>query len=444
MPTATPSAKAHERVTGRWPRDIEVNNPREWTIYSLKQVVGTPIPVLMCFYALLTFLSREGLELTAWACAILTCLYILLDRLSQQREFTFFRIGGDFFLLGYVLVGLTSALLAGSNEGAFEALDGLRWVVLLYAMAYCWELFPGLNRIFTIAVAGSVIAALYGIWQHFTGLDLIHGTELVAAPVRGTVFFTPVSFFTTPESFGTLLAMTLPFPVAAYLLDDRRDSRLASSVSVTLTLILVLALMWTYRHGLWIAALAGLIVAIIMQAHRGFRLVLIIGIFVCCTLMFSYGSRDQIAESVDKSEAIRADRQRTQINTQFKVWEQNRWLGAGHPTLQITDAESGNGNVYFEVLAQSGLLGISFYLLLVLGFMLSTYRIFSEIPKSHYWHRVLIVGSLGSQVAFHVAGLYWSTMVETVNFNLFILVLSATSYLSEHYGRGPVPDDRSL
>ena len=444
MTIATPSAKSHERVTGRWLRDLEVKTTREWTVYYIKQIVGTPIPLLMCLYVLVAFFSRAGLELAAWACAGLTVAYIFADRFSSSRELSFFRIGCDLFLLGYVLVGVASALAADSVLEGVETLGGVRWALLLYAMTYCWELFPGLNRIFGLMMISSLAAAAYGIWQHFTGVDLIRGAELAAAPVKDSIFFTPVSFFNTPENFGTLLAMALPFPVAAYLLDERRGSRLPRIIALAICLVFVLAILWTYRPGMWIAALTGLLVAMLMQARNGFKLFIIIAAFVFGVLLVTYGSPSHLGDSVDRNETARAEQQRSQINTQVKLWEDNRWIGAGRKALAAADYDPGTGNVYFQVLAQSGILGAGFYLFIVLGFLLSTYRIFSEIPKTHYWHRVLIVGSLSSQISFHVAGLYWSTLSEALAINLFVLVLSATSYLSEHYTRGLVPDDHAL
>ncbi len=105
----TPSAKSHERVTGRWLRDIQANTRREWFAYYAKLVIGSPIPWLFSAYVCLNFISRAGLEIAAWGCALLTALYILVDRMSSNRELQFFRVGSDFFLLGYVVIGIITA-----------------------------------------------------------------------------------------------------------------------------------------------------------------------------------------------------------------------------------------------------------------------------------------------------------------------------------------------
>ena len=40
----TPSAKSHERVTGRWNQDIKAKTKQDWSSYYVKQIVGTPLP----------------------------------------------------------------------------------------------------------------------------------------------------------------------------------------------------------------------------------------------------------------------------------------------------------------------------------------------------------------------------------------------------------------
>lgn len=444
MTIATPSAKAHERVTGRWTHDSALKTKKDWFVYSFKQIVGTPIPLLMFAIVISAFCSRAAVEVSAWLCAGLTILYILADRISAKREFGFFRVGYDIFLIGYVVIILSSACLADTVEGFISTLGSARWVLLLYSLTYCWKLFPGLNRIFLALISAGTMAAIYGIWQHFTGVDLISGTELASAPVLGAVFFTPISFFNTPENFGTLLCMALPFPVAYFLLDERRTLHLARYAALAICLTLVTAIIWTYRPGIWITAVVGLIVCILMQFQNGLKLIFVLAAFVFSVLMISYGSPTQLNESIEKNELLRTEKQRTQINAQVKIWEENRWVGAGKKSTENTAYDPGTGNVYFQQLAHSGMLGSGFYLFSILGFLLLTYQIFNEIPKSHFWHRVIIVGALASQISFHVAGLYWATFNEALTLNLFVFILAVTSYVSEKYRHGLVPDDHAL
>ncbi len=444
-PRVTPSAKAHERVTGRWLQDIEVTSSRDRLVYYLKSVVGTPIPWLLSALVILSFFSRAGSEIAAWSGTILTFIYILADRVSRTREFRFFRVGSDLFLLGILLVTLLTSLSASSPADVVATLGDARWVLLLYGLAYCWELFPGINRIFFLMLAAASCLAAYGLWQHFTGVDLIRDIALADAPIKSRPYFVPTGFFRSPEIFGTVLAIVLPFPAATFLLSDKKDEWFQRYLPLGVTLLLALAVFWTYRPGLWLAAFMGVMITMLMKSKQWFVLLASLVAFFVVVLVATYaGSPGEMLDGVNAAETVRAEHQRTQINAQVALWQKSPWTGVGHDAVRAVDYDSSTGNVYFQLLAQTGVLGAAFYLLFVLGFLLMSYRIYSEIPESHYWHRVLISGGVGAQIAFHAVGLYWSTMAEAVVVNLFILTLSAVSYVSEHYSRGLVSDDVSL
>lgn len=444
-PRVTPSAKAHERVTGRWLRDIKVENGRDQVVYYIKMAVGTPIPWLFSALVLLSFFSRAGSEIAAWLCTVLTLIYVFADRLSRTREFGFFRVGSDFFLLGFVIIVIISSLSTPTGLDGLATLGDARWVLLLYALAYCWELFPGLNRIFFLMLAAASALAIYGIWQHFTGLDLIRDISLANAPVKSQPYFIPTGFFSSPEILGTVLATVLPFPAATFLLSDRKDEWYERYLPLGLTLLLGLTIFWTYRPGLWLAAFVGMAFTLLMKAKSWFFFLATGAVFFAVVILITYGgSPSEMLDGVSQAESVRSEHQRAQLNNQVELWKKSPWVGVGHDAVRASDYDSSSGNVYFQLLAESGLLGIAFYLLFIVSFLLMSYRIYSEIPESHYWHRVLISGGVGAQIAFHACGLYWSTMAEGITVNLFILIVSAVSYVSEHYSRGLVTDDVSL
>lgn len=445
----TPSAKAHERVTGRWVQDIEVENGKDRFVYYAKMIVGTPIPWMLSALVVLTFFSRAGSEIAAWICAILTFVYIIADRIGRTKEFRFFRVGSDFFLFGFLLVSVISASSSASGEDSLATLGDARWILLMYGLAYCWELFPGLNRIFFLMLGSAAALATYALWQHFTGLDPIRQIVLANAPTQSHPYFIPTGFFSSAETLGTVLAVVLPLPAAAFLLADRKDDWHERYIPLGLVVLLSLAVFWTYRPGLWIAAVLGLVVTLLQKGRsrskQWFTLVTtLLGFFLVVLFAMYSGNPGAMLDSVEQNEVVRATQQRAQINNEVALWQNSTWIGVGHAAVRSAQYDSTTGNVYFQLLAQSGVFGVAFYLLFILSFLLMTYRIYAEIPESHYWHRVLISGGLGAQVAFHAAGLYWSTMTEAITLNLFILLISALSYVSEHYSRGLVTDDVSL
>jgi hypothetical protein len=370
-PRVTPSAKAHERVTGRWLQDIKVETGRDQFVYYVKMAVGTPVPWLFSALVILSFFSRAGSEIAAWLCTLLTLTYVVADRVSKTREFSFFRVGSDIFLVGFLIVTIIGSFMASSPSDMLATLGDARWVLLLYALAYCWELFPGLNRIFFLMLAAASGLALYGLWQHFTGLDLIRSLSLADAPVKSRAYFIPTGFFSSAEIFGTVLATVIPFPAATFLLSDRKDEWYERWFPLGLTLLLGLAIFWTYRPGLWLAAFVGVAFTLLMKAKSWFTLLASGAVFFLVVILITYGgSPSEMLDGVQRSETVRAEHQREQINTQTELWKKAPWVGVGHDAVRAVGYDSSTGNVYFQLLAQTGILGAAFYLFFIVAFLL--------------------------------------------------------------------------
>ncbi len=446
----TPSAKSHERVTGRWVRDLVADSKRDWIIYYAKLVFGSPIPWLFGLFLCALFISRPAVEVTAWATGLLTIGYVTADRFARDREFEFFRIGSDFMLVGFVLVGIVGLLTAqASTDDWLSGLLSLRWVLLVYLFAWCWQLFPGLNRMYRVLYFMAALTCGYTIYQHFGGVDAWRGWEqLPFAPVKEHAYHVVTGFFRSPEILATVLATLLPIPAAAFMLADKREAVGMQVVTMLLVLLLSVAIFWTYKPGFWMAGGVGLGVAVLMQSRRKFIFILFVGVFLASMLTMTYSSAQSLLDQIKAKETTRGEQQRAQINKHIQIWQENTILGAGTKDDQMNPADNGsdtlNDNVYFQLLARSGALGLAFYLLFTASFLLSIYRVSRDIPQAHYWHRVLTSGGIGGLAAFHVAGLYWSTLTDSHATCTFVFLLSSLAYLREHYDSGLVPDDQSL
>ncbi|MDX9732234.1 MAG: O-antigen ligase family protein [Bdellovibrionales bacterium] len=472
----SPSAIRREHVRGRWLYKADLSNAREHTIHTTKQLVGFLIPWLMLALPFFLATSRAATEIASWGLAFLTLLYVATDAFARHREFRFFRLGPDLSLAACLFFGILSivANLAqiGSGHDAIslilKGLGHLRWIPLLYLFVYAWELFPGLNRVVTVLV-GTVATTALLVWvQHFQGVDWLTGEALPNAPTGRIPFFVPKGFFGSTEALATLFACVLPFPVAAACLrKEREGADRLTWIGFGISVVIALALFFTYRPGFWWAGATGILTLLIFPGERRFKLLASIAAAITAVwliLFIPYGSSQvdeaassthaSVLERINAEEAVRNEQHRLQMNLLVKIWESAPLLGiAGAPLLTPQDADAttppvaaryDSVNVYFLILARSGLIGLGLYLAFVLHHLLNTLRLFYEIPESHHRHRVLVAGCFASQCAFHVAGLYWGTMTEAFSMNLFILVSSITLYMNEHYTHGLVSDDSAL
>ncbi|MBX9769554.1 MAG: O-antigen ligase family protein, partial [Bdellovibrionales bacterium] len=120
-------------------------------------------------------------------------------------------------------------------------------------------------------------------------------------------------------------------------------------------------------------------------------------------------------------------------------------LGEYYQRLGVQSEFGGHAhNNYFQYLATTGIIGFACYMIFILTLLLATQRLWSEIPRTHFWHRVIALGALGAQVSMHVGGLtQWNFGDAEVN-HMFVFIAAVILYLNERYGRGIVPDDYAL
>jgi len=477
--TGSPSARRREHVRGRWAYNVDLSIGREKTVHTIKQVLGLPIPWLMVLLPIMLATSRAATEIASWGLAILTLFYIATDSFARHREFQFFRLGPDISLAACLFAGILSivssmAITANSADASldtfgllFEGLGHLRWIPLLYLFVYAWELFPGLNRI-VVALVGAVTTVAVLAWiQHFQGVDWLTGESLVRAPTGDIPYYVPRGFLGSTEALATLFACALPFPVAAACLRREGDETdRVTWIGFALAVVIALALVFTYRPGLWWAGGAGALALLLFPGDRRLKLLASIAAAIAAVwfllfFAFDFGTSSDTKQSppvhvwnlIYDDEAKREEVHRAQMNSLVTVWETSPLLGvsgavsdldslASKKTSEAAQYES--VNIYFLLLARSGIVGLVLYLAFVLHHLLNTLRLFHEIPESHHRHRVLAAGCFASQCAFHVAGLFWSTMTEAFSMNLFILVGSMSLYMTEHYAHGLVPDDNAL
>lgn len=477
--TGSPSARRREHVRGRWTYNVDLSNGREKTVHAIKQVLGLPIPWLMVLLPVMLATSRAATEIASWGLAILTLFYIATDSFARHREFQFFRLGPDISLAACLFAGILSivssmAITANSANASldtlgllFEGLGHLRWIPLLYLFVYAWELFPGLNRI-VVALVGTVTAVAVLAWiQHFQGVDWLTGESLVRAPTGDIPYYVPRGFLGSTEALATLFACALPFPVAAACLRREGDETdRVTWIGFGLAVVIALALVFTYRPGLWWAGGAGALALLLFPGDRRLKLLASIAAAIAAVwfllfFAFDVGTGPDTTQAptahvwnlINEEEAKREEVHRAQMNSLVTVWETSPLLGVSGAVSDLDSVASQKAsdaaqyesvNIYFLMLARSGIVGLVLYLAFVLHHLLNTLRLFHEIPESHHRHRVLAAGCFASQCAFHVAGLFWSTMTEAFSMNLFILVGSMSLYMTEHYAHGLVPDDNAL
>ncbi len=456
----TPSERAHLKIDPYPLGSSEIRFQNPFLIF-LKNLFGTPIPLFLSLYAVSVLTTMSGMEIFGWGAAGFTFLYIFIDQMTSKKEFQFHFIGADLWLWLLVAISAIGLILNAPGADFWNSFGQIRWILLLYLLTYSFSLFPGINRFFLILVGIGSIVALYGIIQHFTGYDIRYEwglrakSSLVSDASVHKDRYQVIGLFGHHLTYGYSFSMLLCFPVAAFFLSRYYNLNIRLLFLFS-SLLISFSLFWTYGRGVWISMAASVLFMLGFLSRRLLVGAIVTGIIGCGTLYFASVDFQKRFDSI-------FDSKRSSNYDRHHLWQANIEMFKDHPYIGIglgqneprtheyferlginNDFQGHAHNSYLQWLSTTGALGLTCYMIFIVSFLLMTYRLWIIIPKTHFWHRVFVLGGLGAQVAMHTGGMtQWNFGDAEVN-HLFILILALIAYLHRNYTQKIVADDQSL
>ena len=289
---------------------------------------------------------------------------------------------------------------------------GRLWVVIGYFGIFWWlDDEEAVGRFVTTLVAAGALAAVYGIVQHFTGIDWYR--ELLGRPsplhprVEDAGGFASVGFFRNYLTFAHVLLVPFAFALAG---SARRIAR------VTLPL-LATALVFSTARGAWLAA--GGVTALHALASRGRWTLLVLPLATCLALAASPGLRTQVTSAFTAA----ANQGRVGIwRANLDIIRERPVFGLGfgryrnvagryyvrHPEA---DRRSHAHTPFLQVAAEAGLVGLAAFTLLfatILRFGIEAVRGASTPAR-----RALALGGTLAVTGFLLGGLTQYTLGDS-------------------------------
>jgi putative inorganic carbon (HCO3(-)) transporter len=420
-------------------------------------LLNAPVPIFLTLYTLALMTSMSGMEIFGWGACALTLVYIFIVKVSKLRDFRLFRLGVEVPLVGLILVAYLGLKFNAPDVDPLEPMGKLRWILMLYLLTFAFEVAPILNRLLNTLIAGGTLVGIYAIYQHFTGIDLVRGDNraVTIAPFEGAEVFSNTGFLSHHLTYGYSFSMIICFSFAAFLLGRKKPwyLRLGFLMSVV---IIGMSLIWTYGRGVWLAtALSFLLMVSYVSRKHLIGFLLLMGLAGGIVYQTSPGLRER-AQSVWDSGYFSNDDRRAVWKANYEMFLDHPWMGVGYTQneallgsyyekLGLKKEFGGHAhNNYLQMLSTTGILGFICYTLFILSFLLMTHRLWTDVPETHFWHRVLVLGALGAQISLHTGGITQWNFGDAENTHVFIFILAIVAYMSERYARGIVPDDYSL
>jgi len=243
----------------------------------------------LSFYCLIFFVTFS-ISLVEIAAGIMIGFWILkkiLDRDLKSINIFPAKILGLYFLW-MLLSCFNSAYFDESFRGIFKVLEAS----LLFLIPATEMNRPHVvKRSFYVIAGATVVTCLNGIYQYFSGIDLIRGRELISQDYLRRIS----SSFVHPNSFGIYLFI-VAIILAAFLIS--RNMKFRNRVLVSIPFLLsLLCLFLTRSRGSWMSFS---VAAVILAAMRSkiavmiFLVVLVLGFMIMPS-----GTKDSIMDTTD-------------------------------------------------------------------------------------------------------------------------------------------------
>jgi O-antigen ligase len=268
-----------------------------------------------------------------------------------------------------------------------------------------------ISRIMIAMAAATAIPMTFGLLGERLGADTYHLNAGVRA-LRST--------FVLSNNFAYFL---LPVIVLAIPIGHRSRGSLRLGLYALAALGSVL-LVLTQTRGAWIGAVAGVVVIGILENRR---LILALLAIVTCALVLAPGVNDRVTEISTETQARRDE---NSLEWRLEQWaeivdwnDQNRLTGIGlGMVIQLDEAAKAPHNDYLRAYVETGVVGLSFYILLVGGFVRAAW--IGHRRQLAGWQGGLLVGIFAYSIVFAITSIA-ENLIVSVAFLWYAMTLGA-------------------
>ena len=272
------------------------------------------------------------------------------------------------FYMAFICIALAGSLSTRLSLRFFAFhLTGFLLVLLVVSMVRKYE---QLQLMVALAVLGLSVAALYGCYQSYIGVDIVASQQdmNLNQGMPGRVY----SFFDNPNYFAEQLAMLLPLNLALFL-NSRWRGKLLSLLSLGVGLVAIGA---TYGRASWIGLAGAVLVFLALLNWRWVPVFLLVGLAAIPFLPETIYNRILTIFNAgeDSSVQYRFGIYETTRNLMEDYWARGVGLGTDvmkkvfqtYPTNFDGSYPVHTHNNYLQMWGETGILGLLAYLSLLL------------------------------------------------------------------------------
>ncbi|PKK82273.1 MAG: hypothetical protein CVT49_14465 [candidate division Zixibacteria bacterium HGW-Zixibacteria-1] len=373
----------------------------------------------------------------------LALFLVLSNLIIEKRLFRKPRL--DFFGLSIILFVLWSAVAAVVGPTPGQSLFTLKeeWLFLMIPVAaYIIDDEKIIRTCLKLFAISALVLSVYAIWQHFSGLDLYHGEQLLEAPAGGFGYRVQGTF-THRLTFGNYYAIAALFLLGLASYADRRNIKILYYAAFSLT---ALASIFTYNRGSLLAMLGGIVIFLLWHGRRLWKFtvaLLVILVIIAAVTAPSLLERYQ--------DSFQTELEGKYAGSRLAIWKTSARMALAHPLFGVGPGNFKANYIYhrdpendrIHGHAHNDLLNIAAYggfpaALFFLGFWVAiVYKLLKLLGKlkKHNLSRGIAVGLLLGTVVFFLTSMYEATFADE-EIRLFLMALWGLTYGLAHLVKG--------
>ena len=335
------------------------------------------------------------------------------------------KFNGTFIDIGiaiYLIAELITSIFCINPKSAFSGYQGEWQIIMIWMIINTFNkdnIKPLLKIIFFV----SVVIAIYGIWQYFSGVRItIHafqkGSRIVISTLpKNSFFYSPffhiIGLFGSHLTFGGYYAMISFLGLALTSIAYREHSK-KTWIYLFGTIIIIFSVYGSFSRAAWAGFIGGLLTYCYLKLKNKKLIIIVLLIFFLCGLLMYFsvsGFRNKVNTLKDFKGSPRWECWRVALrmmkdhpiigigNKNYHVYyddyanPDDKWRFRGHPH-----------NDYFSIHLTSGILGLLGYLMIWFLLLKNSVKFIRENRKDNYLFNAMI-GLTAGVVSLLVAGL---------------------------------------
>lgn len=380
---------------------------------------------LLLLIVLASTTSSLALVQITSAIFILLCLGLTLRQIFKKNDYflTIRKTGLEKFILIFFISGFISNIfIEDSFSMKLRNLYDFTWILFFYFATFSIDKMER-NQIKKGIKILSYICLIIGF---FSVLQYGFGTNFIRESYENRI----TGLMGNPIPYGNTIAILISFFIPFLFQNIEKKSK---KILVITVCSLAFVLLFTYTRGAWLGAFFGALVALYFSTSKRKFLIYAVSIVLFFLLFFTFNTniKDRTMDTgVDFSSS-----QRIQLwNVYYDVFKENPVFGVGlfprhksfpkiHEKHKLQPRTSSPHNNLLKILSSMGIIGFIPCVVLFLSFLAFPLRaiLYSELEP---FSRSILIGSIGSQVSFHISGLTSTNYLEMTTRTLLILILA--------------------